>query len=68
MEKFKKLSRAEMKKVNGGVNGGCSSGANCTYYVGEPGNGGGYVDGNCAEVGGACNCTNGVTYGGSPFC
>jgi natural product precursor len=68
MEKFKKLSRDEMKNVKGGGNGGCNIGASCVVYVGEPGNGGGYADGNCAIVDGACNCTNGVYSASSPLC
>ena len=32
MEKFKKLSRAEMKKVSGGVSGNCDP-IGCTVYL-----------------------------------
>ena len=47
MQKFKKLSRAEMKNVTGGGNGNCQP-EPCSFYYEDR-----LVPGNC---GGDCNC------------
>jgi hypothetical protein len=67
MENFKKLSREEMKKVNGGGLGTCTDGGECSFYVGEIGNGGGYMDGICSAAHN-CYCVNGGLSGPSSQC
>jgi hypothetical protein len=54
MKNFQKLSRAEMKKVNGGVNGNCQEGTVCTAFT-SPNDPNGYfgVSGTCT---GSCVC------------
>ena len=57
MEKFQKLSRAEMKKVGGGTEGPCQTGKACFYYA----NDGIPTNGTCSVVGGSCNCVGNGT-------
>jgi len=68
MEKFQRLSRTEMKKVIGGVNGQCPTGKSCSIYVND---GDGHffpVSGNCAIANGGCNCVAGDNISGSTDC
>jgi hypothetical protein len=51
MENFKKLSRAEMKKVGGVGGGACQIGKNCSFFSDFVA-----FNGTCETVSSSCNC------------
>lgn len=63
MQNFKKLSRAEMKNVKGGVNGGCNVDAPCSFAITE-----GVANGFCSQAPGGCECVTNVGSAASPSC
>ena len=64
MKKFNQLSKAEMRKVNGGVPPVCNVDNTCTVFIRHVG----YLFANCStDPIGSCTCSreyNGATYFG----
>lgn len=67
MKKFEKLSRTEMKKINGGVPPACNTDNSCVVYIPNVGT----LFATCSNTSG-CVCSrefNGTTYyGNSSYC